>query len=71
MRAIFEACIKVSVESVAEYVITLYSIHNNKQNTLFKTLGPTENKTLQKKINLTFAISVVFMGVFLLQILID
>ena len=30
MRAILEACIKVSVESVAESVISLYSIHNNK-----------------------------------------
>ena len=49
MRAIFEACIKVSVESVAEYVISLYSIQNNKQSTIFKTLGPTVNKILQKK----------------------
>ena len=48
-QSLKHACIKVSVESVAEYVISLYSILNIKQNTIFKTSGPTVNKILQKK----------------------
>ena len=71
MRATYEACIKMSVESVAESVISIYNLHNSKirnmkedtaNNEMFVAFNGPEigeaDEVLREALNLHFSQSI-------------